>query len=90
MSPGVYDFDVKVRSNDTGWDRYADRIEAVGPDGTIFGTQVLEQPHENGQPFVTRLTNVTVPGVVDSVVIRVHFTVSGYDGLSINVRLGAR
>ena len=26
---GLYDLDVTIRSNDTGWERYADRIEAI-------------------------------------------------------------
>lgn len=37
--PGSFDFDVTVRSADTGWDRYADRIEVLGPDGTILGAR---------------------------------------------------
>ena len=48
---GLYDFDVTVRSKDTGWDRYADRIEVLAPDGTVLATRVLFHPHDDEQPF---------------------------------------
>lgn len=89
-SPGVYDFDVTIRSKDTGWERFADRIEAVGMDGTIYGTRLLEHPHDAEQPFTRDLYNVRVPGVVNSVIVRVHFKPTGYDGVSMAVTLGER
>lgn len=43
---GTYRFDVTVSSDDTGWDKYADRWDVVAPDGTVLGTRVLAHPHE--------------------------------------------
>src|SRR5271154_1612506 len=62
---GIYDFDVTVRSNDTGWDHYADRLEAVAPDGRILGTRELVHPHDDEQPFTRVLPGVHVPAGID-------------------------
>ncbi len=74
----VYDFAVTVRSRDTGWERYADRLEAVTPEGKVIGTRVLDHPHDDEQPFTRDLSGVKI--TQPNVVIRVHFKPSGYDG----------
>ena len=58
---GHYDLDVTIRSKDAGWERYADRIEALGPDGTVLGIRVLDHPHEDEQPFTRDLYELRVP-----------------------------
>ena len=87
---GLYDFDVTVRSKDTGWDRYADRIEVLAPDGTVLATRVLFHPHDDEQPFTRDVAEVRVPRGVDRVRIRAHFKPTGYNGDVLEVRLGAR
>ena len=77
---GVYDLDVTVRSRDTGWDRYADRIEVLGPDGAVLATRVLDHPHETEQPFTRDVPQVQVPSGIDTVTIRAHFKPAGFDG----------
>lgn len=77
---GIYDLDVTVRSRDTGWDRYADRIEVVAPDGRVLAVRVLEHPHETEQPFTRDVSQVQVPRGVDAVTIRVRFKPVGFDG----------
>jgi hypothetical protein len=89
-APEVYDFNVTIRSQGTGPHYYADRIEVVGLDGRIYGSRVLETPHDNEQLFTRDVPDVRVPGVVNSVMIRVHFTPTGYDGVSMSVTLGGR
>ncbi len=84
---GVYDFDVTVRSRDTGWDRYADRIEVLAPDGRVLGTRVLEHPHDDEQPFTRDVYGVAVPDRIDQVTIRAHFRPVGYDGATFSLRL---
>jgi len=81
---------VKIRSLGTGPEYYADRIEVVGQDGTIYGSRILETPHDNEQLFTRDVPDVRVPGIVNSVVVRVHFTPTGYDGVSMRVTLGGR
>ena len=83
----IYDFDVTVRSRDTGWDRYADGIDVLGPDGKVLGTRVLEHPHETEQPFTRDLYGVTIPGGVTEVTIRAHFKPVGFDGATLKVTL---
>lgn len=83
----VYDFDVTVRSNDTGWDRYADRIEVLGPDGAVLGTRVLLHPHETEQPFTRDLYGVQIPPGIRQVVLRAHHKPVGYDGMTMTVDL---
>ena len=81
----IYDFDVTVRSRDTGWDRYADRIDVLGPDGKVLGTRVLEHPHEDEQPFTRDVYGVNIPTGVTEVTIRAHFKPAGFDGATLKV-----
>lgn len=83
----IFDFDVTIRSRDTGWTRYADGIEVLGPDGKVLGTRVLEHPHEQEQPFTRDVYGVTIPSGVTEVTIRAHFKPSGYDGTVLKVVL---
>lgn len=75
----TYSFAVTVKSKDTGWERYADRLEAVGPDGTVLGTRTLLHPHDDEQPFTRDLSDVTIKGPL-KVTIRAHFKPTGFDG----------
>ena len=79
-APGVYDLDVTIRSRDTGWDRYADRIEVLAPDGKVLATRVLEHPHEDEQPFTRDVPQVQVPNGINAISIRARFKPVGYDG----------
>ncbi len=83
----IYDFDVTIRSNDSGWDRYADRIEILAPDGRLLGTRVLEHPHEQEQPFTRDVYGVEIPRGTVSVAIRAHFKPAGFDGAVLTVTL---
>ncbi len=87
---GLYDLDVTIRSKDTGWERYADRIEAVAPDGTILGTRVLEHPHQDEQPFTRDLNQLSVPRGVAKITVRAHFRPTGSDGAAMTVPLPGR
>ena len=87
---GVFDLDVTVRSRDAGWDRYADRIEALAPDGTVLGTRVLEHPHDDEQPFTRDLHGVAVPAGIGRITVRARFKPTGYSGATMSVALPAR
>ncbi len=79
VSPGVYSFAVTVRSKDTGWERYADRLEALGPDGRVIATRILDHPHDDEQPFTRDISAVKTEGA-GPVTTRAHFKPSGFDG----------
>lgn len=87
---GLYDFDVTIRSRDTGWDRYADRIEVLAPNGTVLGTRVLLHPHQDEQPFTRDVPQVPIPTGVDRVHIRAHFKPVGFDGTVLELRINRR
>jgi hypothetical protein len=87
---GTYDLDVTIRSRDTGWERYADRIEALGPKGEVLGTRVLEHPHDDEQPFTRDLYGLTVPPGIARIVVRAHFKPTGFDGETLPVALPGR
>jgi hypothetical protein len=87
---GLYDLDVTIRSKDTGWARYADRIEALAPDGTVLGTRVLEHPHDDEQPFTRDLYELRVPAGIARVTVRAHFKPTGFDGAIMTVQLPGR
>lgn len=89
-APGVYDFDITVRSVDKGWDYYADAFEVLAPDGKLLGRRELLHPHETEQPFTRDLYGVRIPSGVTEVVIRARHKPRDYDGKSIRIRLPER
>ena len=83
----IYDFDVTVRSKDTGWERYADMIQVLGPAGNVLGTRVLEHPHDTEQPFTRDVYGVEIPRGIGEVTIRARFKPVGFDGSVLKVKL---
>ncbi len=86
-SPGVYDFDVTVRSVDRGWDYYADAFEVLAPDGTLLARRELAHPHEDEQPFTRDLYGVRIPPGTSEVILRARHKPKGYDGRTLRLRL---
>ena len=84
---GTLNFDVTIRSDDQGWDKYADKWDVVGPDGKVLGTRTLLHPHDDEQPFTRSLGGVAVPSGVGTVTIRAHDKVEGYGGREMSVEL---
>jgi len=84
---GTYRFDVTVSSDDTGWDKYADRWEVLGPGGAVLGTRVLVHPHETEQPFTRSQSGIMIPEDVKTVTIRAHDKVEGYGGKEMSVEV---
>lgn len=84
---GTYAFDVTVRSDETGWDKYADRWQVLALDGTILGTRELAHPHVEEQPFTRSLGGVVVPEGLRSVRVRAHDSVEGWGGAEVTVSL---
>jgi hypothetical protein len=89
-APGVYDFDVTVRSVDKGWDYYADAFEVLAPDGKVLGQRILLHPHETEQPFTRDLYGVRVPAGITEVVVRARHKPRGYGSATLRVRLPDR
>ena len=84
---GTYTFSVTVKSDDTGWDKYADRWEVVSTDGTVLGMRVLAHPHEDEQPFTREQSGIKVPEGVTEVTIRAHDKVEGFGGKEVTIPL---
>ena len=76
-----------VKSDDTGWDRYADRFEVLTLEGTKLGVRELLHPHETEQPFTRDLYGLHIPAGVDKVIVRAHHKTRGYDGMVMTVTL---
>jgi hypothetical protein len=74
---GSLTFSVTVRSDDIGWDGYADRWEVVA-DEKVVGERVLAHPHETEQPFTRSQAGIVVS--TDEVVVRAHHSVGGFCG----------
>jgi hypothetical protein len=85
--PGTWTIAATVRSADTGWEKYADAWEVVGPDGTVYGRRELAHPHTNEQPFTRSLSEVEVPDGVGEVTIRARDSVEGLCGETATVSL---
>ena len=76
---GSFRFDVSLEHADTGWDHYADGWEVMSPAGDILGKRVLAHPHVDEQPFTRSLSGVRIPQGVNTVTIRAHDSVHGYN-----------
>jgi hypothetical protein len=84
---GMWRFDVTLRSGDTGWDKYADQWEVLGPDGEVLATRVLMHPHVDEQPFTRSLDDVVIPSGVTQVTVLARDSVAGYGGQQVIVDL---
>jgi len=76
--PDGWRVSVTLRSDDTGWERYADGWEVAAPDGTRLGYRELLHPHVDEQPFTRSLSGVAIPEDLDWVSIRGHDSVDGW------------
>ena len=76
---GSFRFDVTLEHADTGWDHYADGWEVMSPAGDVLGKRVLAHPHVDEQPFTRSLSGVRIPQGVNTVTIRAHDSVHGYN-----------
>ncbi len=85
-----FSFDVTVRSDDTGWDKYADAWEVRDPEGFVLGTRVLAHPHENEQPFTRSLGGVSVPDSVTEITVAARDSVLGFCGAAFTVPMPGR
>ena len=85
---GSFRFDVTLEHSDTGWDHYADGWEVISPAGEVLGKRVLAHPHVDEQPFTRSLSGVQVPAGVNTVSIRAHDSVHGYNKEIFEVDLG--
>lgn len=87
---GTWRFDVTVKSNDTGWKKYADRWEILDERGTVIATRILHHPHQSEQPFTRSLSGVRLPSGVSRVTIRAHDKVNGYGGRTVKLTVKPR
>jgi len=87
---GMWRFDVTVKSNDTGWKKYADRWDVLDQSGKVLGTRILHHPHETEQPFTRSLSGVRIPKGVTKVTIRARDKVKGYGGRTVTLTLKPR
>jgi len=79
---GTVSFAVTIRSDETGWDGYADRWEVL-EGGELIGERILAHPHVDEQPFTRSQSGITVTG--DRVLIRAHHSVGGFCGSEMTV-----
>lgn len=87
---GTVDIAVTIRSEDTGWQRYADRFEILSPEGRVLGVRELLHPHEDEQPFTRALNGLRLPAGVTEIIVRAHMKGVGYDGATRRVAVPAR
>ena len=84
---GSYTFEVTIKSDETGWEKYADRWEVLTSDGTVLGTRELAHPHVEEQPFTRSLSGVTVPANIREVRVRARDSVEGWGGAEVTISL---
>lgn len=77
---GSFHVSVTIASDETGWDKYADKWQVLDPDGAILGTRILHHPHVNEQPFTRALPALQIPSSVTKNRVRAHDSVEGFGG----------
>ncbi|MCX7566537.1 hypothetical protein OS189_09315 [Sulfitobacter sp. F26169L] len=83
----AYTFSVTVLHSDKGWDDYADAWRIKDMDGNILGERDLAHPHVDEQPFTRSLSGVKIPAGVDTVVIEVRDTATGWSPNTKTIKL---
>jgi hypothetical protein len=78
-SDGNYTFSVEIKSDDAGWNQYADEWEVLNAQGNLIYQRVLMHPHVNEQPF-TRSGGPIHIEKSDKIYIRAHLKNKGYVG----------
>lgn len=84
---GSYRIAVTIASDETGWDKYADRWDVLDSTGTVLGTRVLHHPHVTEQPFTRSLSALRLPPGLTEIRVRAHDSVEGYGGAEMIVPL---
>jgi len=73
-----------VRSDDIGWDGYADRWEIVAG-GEELAVRVLTHPHVDEQPFTRSQSGIVIPPGTVEIEVRAHHSVGGFCGASLRL-----
>ncbi len=79
-----------IKSNDTGWDYYADRFEVLAPDGSVLGTRILHHPHETEQPFTRSLNGLEIPADITQITVRARMKPDGASGATVELAVPGR
>ncbi len=79
---GAYEFNVTLRSPDTGCQQFADWWEVVSEDGKLLYRRVLLHSHVNEQPF-TRSGGPVPIQATTRVWVRAHMNNGGYGGAAL-------
>jgi hypothetical protein len=80
---GAYEFNVTLRSPDTGCRQYADWWEVVSEDGRLLYRRVLLHSHVDEQPF-TRSGGPVPIQATTPVWVRAHMNTGGYGGRALH------
>ena len=83
---GSFNFEVTIRSQDRGWDHYADRFQSSPRTARSSACANSLIPDVDEQPF-TRELNGSRFSTLDTVVIRAHHHPRGYDGATVQLEL---
>lgn len=78
-SPGSYNFQVTIESDETGCGQYADWWEVLSPEGRLIYRRVLLHSHDTEQPF-TRSGGPVDIQPDEAVIVRAHMNTVGYEG----------
>lgn len=78
---GAYEFNVTLRSPDTGCQQYADWWEVVSTDGKLLTRRILSHSHVHEQPY-TRSGGPVPIQATTMVWVRAHMNAGGYEGIA--------
>lgn len=84
---GTWTISATLQHADTGWEHYADRFDVLDETGTVLGSRTLFHPHVDEQPFTRALTALNIPETVTIIQIRVHDSVHGLGGQTVEIML---
>lgn len=84
---GIWNAEVTLKHDDTGWEHYADAWRLVDQNGNEIARRTLHHPHVNEQPFTRTLNHISIAAKDKIIFIMAHDKKHGWSSNRVRVDL---